>query len=144
MIKDANLAIFAISFNQKHITAVSEVGADAQLSVFYIGYRFLCWLQDAEVEGTKWGTRAWDNVYIDKLVPFSLWEDTVMKVSCYVHFGFIYACSVMFALYIYISHIMYNIFLEWLWFYAVMYWESKFVNYFCQRTLLHALLCKWI
>ena len=49
MIKDANLAIFAISFNQKHITAVSEVGADAQLAVFYIGYRFLCRLQDAEV-----------------------------------------------------------------------------------------------
>ena len=34
--KDANLAIFAISFNQKHITAVSEVGADAQLAVFFI------------------------------------------------------------------------------------------------------------
>ena len=32
--KDANLAIFAISLNQKHITAVSEVGADAQLAVF--------------------------------------------------------------------------------------------------------------
>ena len=48
--KDANLAILLSHFNQKHITAVSEVGADAQLAFFfYIGYRFLCRLQDAEV-----------------------------------------------------------------------------------------------
>ena len=106
--KDANLVILLSHFNQIHVTAVSGCTTCRFISVtdFFVDYRMQRFEElNERLELTS------KCVYRQACPLFSLREDTDMNVSCYVHYFFIDACSVMFA-YIYISCIMYNMFLD--------------------------------